>query len=87
MVASDHLVAASGRHPLDLRAVGQSPPQSDSYSPAAAKMLETLSSTNWYTLIYPVNSVKGAATRVNNAQLVQMLERGETPFRKEGRDH
>ncbi|MEO6145197.1 MAG: YdeI/OmpD-associated family protein [Dermatophilaceae bacterium] len=48
-------------------------------SPAAATMLETLSSTNRYALIYRVNSVKGTATRANKiARFVEMLERGET---------
>jgi len=57
-------------------------------SPAAAKMLQTLSSTNRYALIYRVNSVKGTATRANKiAQFVQMLERGETPYPQRRKDH
>jgi uncharacterized protein YdeI (YjbR/CyaY-like superfamily) len=50
-------------------------------SPAATKMLETLSSTNRFALIYRLSSVKRAATRESKiAQFVQMLERGETLY-------
>ena len=50
-----------------------------SANPAAKAMLETLSSTNTYALIYRVNAVKGTETRARKiAQFVAMLERGET---------
>ncbi|MEP7035519.1 MAG: YdeI/OmpD-associated family protein [Dermatophilaceae bacterium] len=52
-----------------------------SANPAARAMLERLSSTNRYALIYRVNAVKAAATRARKiAQFVAMLERGETPY-------
>jgi uncharacterized protein YdeI (YjbR/CyaY-like superfamily) len=47
----------------------------------AAAMLETLSSTNRYALIYRVNAVKRAETRARKiAQFVEMLARGETVY-------
>lgn len=50
-------------------------------NPAAAAMLETLSSTNRYALIYRVNAVKRAETRARKiAQFVEMLARGETVY-------
>ncbi len=52
-----------------------------SANPAAKAMLDTLSSTNRYALIYRVNTVKGAVTRAKKiARFVAMLERGETPY-------
>jgi uncharacterized protein YdeI (YjbR/CyaY-like superfamily) len=48
--------------------------------PAAQAMLEILSSTNRYSLIYRVNEAKRVDTRARRiAQFVEMLARGETP--------
>ena len=50
-------------------------------NPAAQAMLDMLSSTNRYALIYRVNDVKRAVTWDEKiARFVAMLERGETPY-------
>ncbi|MDQ0827323.1 uncharacterized protein YdeI (YjbR/CyaY-like superfamily) [Arthrobacter sp. B2I5] len=55
-------------------------------NPAAQAMFDVLTKTNLFALVYRTNSAKQAATRERRiAGFVDMLARGETPFRQKKR--